>query len=210
MRVTQIVNGQQSTCAIDESREGWCWGRGEFGQLGNGTTGDRTRPDRINRITNLTAIAAGATHACAIESDGDLFCWGENEVGQLGTGSAGMFQTNPQRVLALSGVTMIAGGGISDPMVPLDLAHTCAVRSDGSFSCWGINDDGQLGDGTTMSRGAPGAVTGLTAPMKIVLGAAHTCALAAGVVTCWGRNEDGQLGDGTTAPHTTPAPIVLP
>ncbi|MFZ1440026.1 MAG: hypothetical protein WAS75_12975, partial [Candidatus Microthrix subdominans] len=81
--------------------------------------------------------------------------------------------------------------------------HTCATTN-GTAKCWGWNDSGQLGDGTTTQRNVPTAVTGLTEVSAITAGTSHTCATTTDTVKCWGRNSEGQLGNGTTNDRTTP------
>src|SRR5690606_22152231 len=84
-------------------------------------------------------------------------------------------------------------------------AHSCALAGD-EILCWGLNDNGQLGDGTTTRRETPVVVQG--GPyVELSSGDFHTCAVtAAGGVECWGRNRDGQLGDGTTSDRSLPTP----
>jgi alpha-tubulin suppressor-like RCC1 family protein len=94
-------------------------------------------------------------------------------------------------------------------------AHACAVDGLGALWCWGGNEHGQLGLGTTSPRSEPGArepvrilerVTG-----GIALGGAHTCAQLDGImetIACWGANGAGQLGDGTTELRSLPAPAA--
>ena len=97
-----------------------------------------------------------------------------------------------------SGVSRMIGGAY----------FSCALTTGGGLQCWGDNTDGALGDGTTTSRPAPGAVSGLTSGV-IAAGASfyHVCAVtSAGGVTCWGPNSSGQLGDGTTSPPS-PRPM---
>ena len=86
--------------------------------------------------------------------------------------------------------------------------HTCRVAASGSVECWGLNDDGQLGNGTTQSTSAPVAIVGGTAA-AVSGGGFHTCAIDAtsGQAFCWGLNGDGQLGDGTFNTSTTPVPV---
>ena len=79
-----------------------------------------------------------------------------------------------------------------------------------SVWCWGRNDDGQLGDGTTTERRVPTRVPGLADVVEVDAGAAHTCALrAGGRIVCWGANAEGQLGDGTTTRRVTPTAVAL-
>src|SRR5262249_46631584 len=88
--------------------------------------------------------------------------------------------------------------------------HGCVLLADGTAQCWGANDVGQLGDGTTVSRGSPAPVKGLSSASVIVAGWYHTCALLAGGTTkCWGDNESGQLGDGTTVDRSVPVGLAI-
>ena len=90
--------------------------------------------------------------------------------------------------------------------------HTCAVIvGAGGIRCWGANDAGQLGDGTTTTASRVAAADVLADAGAVAAGARHTCALtSAGGVRCWGANDKGQLGDGTTTErHAPPAADVL-
>lgn len=136
-----------------------------------------------------TAISSGWAHACALTPEGAVECWGRNVDGQVGDGTR-TTRLNPVEVVGLSaGVKAISAG--SD--------HSCALRVSGAVLCWGLNDHGQLGDGTDTHRLTPVGVTGLSSGVKAIsTGAYHSCALTdAGGVKCWGDNDFGQLGDGT-------------
>lgn len=86
--------------------------------------------------------------------------------------------------------------------------HTCVRYADGSAACWGLNLNGQLGDGTTTSRGVPAPVPDLTGIVDLRAGHSHTCAvLDSGVAACWGLNIQGQLGDRTTTSRDRPVPV---
>jgi alpha-tubulin suppressor-like RCC1 family protein len=84
-------------------------------------------------------------------------------------------------------------------------SHACAIRqSDGSIWCWGLNGNGQLGDGTKINRNVPVRVSTYTGAVSVATGAAHTCAaFGDGTVRCWGAGTDGMLGHGATTESLT-------
>ncbi len=88
--------------------------------------------------------------------------------------------------------------------------HHCAVQADTTVKCRGINNAGQLGDGTTTNSLATlVTVTGLTGVKQVAVGPTHSCAVKSdGTVACWGSNTDGQLGDGSTTIRTTPVAVA--
>lgn len=86
--------------------------------------------------------------------------------------------------------------------------HSCATVNDGTARCWGLNDAGQIGDGTTSNSSSPAAVSGLSTVASIAPGGYHTCAaLTDGTARCWGNNSDGTLGDGTQTDSSTPVTV---
>ncbi len=89
--------------------------------------------------------------------------------------------------------------------------NTCARRTDGTAWCWGNNQYGRLGDGTTTNRSAPTQVAGLSNVTALDAGDYHTCARRTdGTAWCWGRADFGQIGDGATTQRLTPAAAALP
>ncbi len=195
--VTTIAAANYQTCALTRAGEVKCWGYNQYGQLGDGSTTNRLTPVNVSGLTSgVTAMAAGGYHTCALTAGGGVKCWGANGSGQLGDGSTTARLTPVDVSGVASGVTAMAAGG----------THTCALSTAGGVKCWGGNDYGELGDGSTTARLTPVDVSGLTSGVTaLATGYPHTCALSTtGGVKCWGRNGSGQLGDGSTTGRLTP------
>jgi alpha-tubulin suppressor-like RCC1 family protein len=173
-----------------------CWGRNDFGQLGNGVTGSSYTPVQVNGLgAGGMGIASGETHSCALQNGG-VECWGTNTNGQLG--SASSQGVSPPVAIALGGSAQAITSGAS---------HSCALVS-GVVWCWGYNSNGQLGNNSTTDSSIPVQVAGLGSNVQaIAAGQAHTCAITNGSLLCWGHNSDGEVGDGTTTDRWTPVPV---
>ena len=89
-------------------------------------------------------------------------------------------------------------------------AHSCGITTDKDMYCWGVNESGQLGDGTLNGRHQPAPVEAELEFDTLSLGDRHTCALASGTAYCWGLNDRAQLGDGTTTSRSTPSRYGMP
>jgi alpha-tubulin suppressor-like RCC1 family protein len=197
---TRVVAGDEFGCAVLTDATAKCWGLGEKGQRGDGTfTQISLVPVAVSGLTNAVAVAGGYTHACALLADGTMKCWGGNADGELGDPSTvGTDSSTPVTVSGISGAVAITTGAF----------HTCALLADATLRCWGLNGQGQLGDGTVTSSSTPVTV-GLTGVAGVSGGGHHTCAvLADGTVQCWGNNYEGELGDGTTTPSSTPVRVL--
>jgi len=147
------------------------------------------------------ALSIGDQNACALFGSGAVKCWGNNQSGQLGDGTE-TNRSRPVDVVGLAaGVKALSAGG----------AHTCALLNTGGLQCWGANDKGQLGDGTSDKRLTPVDVARLGSGVKALsAGAAHTCALlASGATNCWGSNSRGQLGNSTGLSSPNPAEVFV-
>lgn len=200
---TWVSAGARHTCAVGSDFFAYCWGDNSQGQLGIGTTGPGT--DSLTLVTDsiqFLAVAAGANHTCGIRSTGatdttQVYCWGDNASGQLGDGASPTDRTSPVQV----------GGTTEYVFVDAGRAHTCAVEAGtGDVDCWGANDQGQLGDGSSVASSDVPVATSTTALLRsdgtawgrLAVGSKHACAVAAGGIECWGDNDDGQLGTGST------------
>lgn len=201
---TAVSAGVGHTCALVHAGAK-CWGANWQGELGDGTTTPRTSPVGVVGLSHdVTAISAADDHTCALVAGGSPYCWGRNDAGEIGDGTTHV-RLAPVPVSGFtSGVPRIAAGGGGDR----GSAHTCAITK-GSVWCWGANDHGQVGDGSTVDRTLPTVTQGLVAPVEVGAGGGHTCAITSTrEVACWGWNGEGQLGDGTTTDRSTPAAVL--
>ena len=199
--VSQITTGSYHSCALVESSQVRCWGRNNDGELGDGTTMYRTTPVPVKQELK-EQIAVGREHSCSLSKAGQVRCWGYNGNGQLGDGT----RTTRLTSVLVSGLNNVSQIALGD-------YHSCAVIGSGpeagQVRCWGYNNNGQLGDGTTTNSNTPVLVSGLNNVSQIALGYTHSCAVIgsgseAGQVRCWGSNYNGQLGDGTTTDRLMP------
>ena len=187
--VTKVSAGRDFACALEYGNgEVWCWGSGEFGQLGEGVSGPVRRPVEplVDFGGNLPAvdIAAGGRHACAIRhrAAGDqVLCWGDNTSGQLGFDSDD--EAPLPGVVDLGGrqpVSVVAGG-----------QHTCVLTDQSVVLCWGGNSYRQLDrDGADRSRPVEISFSFGLQPAWLVAGVAHTCAVGQfGSRDCWGGSS---------------------
>lgn len=200
--VTEVVAGDNQTCALTTAGGVKCWGNNDNGQLGNGTlTASNVPVDVTGLASGVTSLAAGDNHTCAALGTGGVKCWGWGTAGQLGAGTA-TSSTTPVDVVGLP-------AGTTATALSAAYRHTCAVLSDGSARCWGRNNDGRLGNGTFTNSNTPVTPVGLTSGVTaIAAGGVHTCAVQAGAVKCWGLNGAGQLGNNSTATSNTPVTAV--
>jgi alpha-tubulin suppressor-like RCC1 family protein len=192
--------GVAHTCALVEGGAVLCWGANGAGQLGDGTHTVRSRPASVVLPGAATSITAGDRHSCAIV-DGRAWCWGWNARGQLGDGvdCAPDDEDCTERSLPVR-----VALDVRTEAIDAGSQHTCAV-GEGRVHCWGANDVGQLGDGTSRSSARPVRVSGIDDASALTVGANHACVLRReGAAWCWGRNAQGQLGDGTRRDGAVP------
>jgi alpha-tubulin suppressor-like RCC1 family protein len=169
-----------------------CFGSNSEGQLGDGTTTQRTSPTTVPGLGFVVQLSAGSRFTCAVVINGTVQCWGRNDEGQLGDGTT-TDRLSPTTVPGLTDVVQVAAGEF----------HACALRRDGTVRCWGRNADGRLGDSTSTNRTSPVTVVpasgsgALGGVVQITAGGLHTCAvLADSTARCWGpaaQNGNGGI-----------------
>ncbi|MFV0634749.1 SpaA isopeptide-forming pilin-related protein [Demequina sp.] len=203
---TQVAAGMFHTVALGDDGNTYAWGENRNGQLGDGTTSQNATPVMVDMPSGVTftQVDAGHSYTAALGDDGNTYAWGYNNVGQLGDGTT-TDRTTPVVVDMPSGVTFT--------QIRLGASHTLALGDDGNTYAWGVNRNGQLGDGTNEDRTTPVVVdtpSGVTFT-QIDTGASFTAAVGDdGNVYTWGSNTRGQLGDGTTTQRDSPALVEAP
>lgn len=196
-----ISAGDSTGCGISVAGRAYCWGAGIHGEIGNGLTADRAAPVLVTSAIPFTSISVGGGHVCAIATGGFAYCWGSDDNGQLGDARL----VNSTTPIPVSG----GGGPATFASISAGFRHSCAVAFDGTGYCWGNNDFGQLGNGSTSSSDTPVQVAGSLGFLSISAGGDHSCGiLAGGGAVCWGSNVDGQLGKGSVG-DTSLVPVAV-
>lgn len=198
-----LAAGAYHTCALLDSGAIRCWGAGESGQLGNGSTGDIG--DEAGEMADLediplgraaVSIAAGASFTCALLAADEIKCWGAGAYGKLGNGDTVNLGDAQGEIEDLNGIE-VAG---TPSAITTGFTHACTLLDSGNVSCWGEGTYGRLGNGSATDVGdslggmpAPFAGLGETVD-SVAAGGWHTCVLQGGAVRCWGYGGVGALG----------------
>lgn len=198
---SDIASGVWHSVGVASDGDLYTWGYNYNGQLGDGTQSSRSTPKRIE-LPGLAAgervaqIATGTQHSLALTSAGNVYAWGDNDRGAIGDGTSNNVRRTPVKV-------ELAGLAAGEKVIQVTSRQesSLALTSVGSVYGWGVNGNGQLGDGTTESRLTPvkAQLSGLSDGVRITqlaAGGAHTLALASdNSVYGWGFNQMGQLGN---------------
>jgi alpha-tubulin suppressor-like RCC1 family protein len=195
-----ISSGDSHTAAVRGDGTMWAWGANWYGQIGDGTTATRTVPVRVDDRSDWSSVSTGDYHTAAVRSDGTVWAWGANWYGQIGDGT-----------LAHRHAPVQVGAGTADwASVQAGAYHTLAIKRDGTLWAWGLNQYGQLGDGTTATRDAPVQVGDDTDWSSVSADGYHTLAVKKdGTMWAWGFNGQGQIGDGTNVDRNTPVQVGM-
>lgn len=190
-----------------------CWGDGDAGQLGDGSRIDYRAEVRPISVSQVSRIGMGEDHAC-MGAATRLMCWGINGDGQLSLPPDSVSET----CVDVEGETQPCSlVPVAVPLFPSEIValgagtiHTCGLDAAGDVWCWGGNADGQLGDGTTLSRNQPMRVPGISNARGLAVGQYFSCAiLEDGTARCWGDGTRGQLGEGSLLSRSSPVEVMF-
>lgn len=212
LEAVQVAAGGRSSCArlVDGSVR--CWGDNQGGQLGNGTTANSDQPVVVSGLPDGSArarsLSMGMAFACSALTDGTARCWGRNNGGELGNGSL-VSESVPTRVRHFD---------IQNPVlyVSAGSSFACGLTLSGAVQCWGSNQRGQLGNGTTIGSlepssavlGTPDSSVGTS--IQLGAGEQHTCMMLGSTrLRCWGANYHGQLGSTSVSDSSNPVDAVI-
>lgn len=205
---SDVSVGHVHSCGI-ESGAAWCWGDPSMGKFGDGGMAQHGRfPVAVSGGLTWATIGSGASSSCALTTAGKVYCWGSQLGGALGDGviaqTNGDYRTSPNEV----------NGGHTFAGLSVGKNHACALTAAGAAYCWGLNNYGEVGDGTRTTQASPVAVGGGIAFAKIVAGNNITCGLtASGAGYCWGLSRyvgDASINTSLGSNTYTLAPRVIP
>ena len=213
--VSAIAAAERHTVLLKSDGTVWTMGYNSTGQLGDGTTLNRSSPVQVlvspsgPPFTGVSAVSAGNSHTLLLKSNGSVWATGSDEVGNLGDG--GMTnRSNPVQILSSPGGSPFTAASIIDA----GSSHSLLVRDDGTVWAWGSNRYEQLGDGSLVNRNTPVPVQAANGgALDGVVGAAggwfHSLFLKSdGTVLAVGSNSNGQLGDDATYHATSPVAML--
>lgn len=147
----QISSNYLHSCGLTSGGQAYCWGENGWGQLGDNSTTDRNAPVAVQQgAISFVSITTGGDFTCGVDASGHAHCWGGDGTQQLGNGTGGASLTP-------TAVTMPTG--VSFAFASIDSGKGCALDTIGQAWCWGRNNYGQVGDGSTTTRNVPTAVS---------------------------------------------------
>lgn len=178
-KVVAVGAGFQTSCAVLDSGELWCWGLTGYLPFEPAVAGDHVTTPRL--VADLpdksVAVSLGVGFGCTLLENGTVYCWGDNGSGQLGDGS------NEDRIKP------VKVRGLDDAAIALKASgeSACVILATGVVRCWGNNSAGQLGDPTLTSRSTPISVAAAKDATAITISVGFACAgFRDGDVRCWG------------------------
>jgi alpha-tubulin suppressor-like RCC1 family protein len=198
----QVSLGNSFSSAIKTDGTLWTWGQNNYGQLGDNTVVKKSSPvQTVAGGWTWKQVTCGVNHIAAIKTDGTLWLCGKNDVGQLGDNGSAYSYSSPIQTIS---------GGTNWKQVSCFGNYTAAIKTDGTLWLWGINTNGQLGDGTAVVKKSPvQTIAGGTNWKQVACGYFTAAAIKTdGTLWTWGDNTNGGLGDGTVVQKSSPVQTI--
>jgi alpha-tubulin suppressor-like RCC1 family protein len=198
---TQLSGGFKHSLGLRGNGTLWAWGYNFAGELGDGTTVDKSSPvSVVGGFTNWTQVSSGQRHIVALRANGTAWGWGDNSFGRIGDGTTANSSSPVSVVGGFTNWIQVSGGGV----------HSLGVQANGTAWAWGGNSAGSLGDGTTTNTSSPVSVVGgFTDWTQVSAGSNHSLGLKSnGIAYAWGSGQDGKLGDDTVVAKSSPVLVV--
>lgn len=195
----RVSAGEGFSCAVRDDGASFCWGSNEHGEVGTGSRAASLPPSSLSATLAFASVSAGSGFACGLTIEGAAYCWGNARPDDLAPGPVPgepIERRQPVRVAAELTFASLSAG----------YAHACGVTTSGDAYCWGANDEGQLGDGTTTARERPVRVATDARFRSVSAGLSHSCGLTTdGRALCWGS----RLTAGARAPVVQARPTAV-
>jgi len=205
--VVAIAAGTSFALALTSGGKVLAWGNNKSGELGTGTTINKTKPVQVQGLgsgSGVVAISAGDSFAMALKSDGTVLAWGNDGSGELGDGNGGHGNTSSIPVQATG-----LGSGSEVVSITTGFSHALALTSSGSLYAWGDDHSGQLGDAGTTDQYTPELLGSFTNATAVTAGGAHTLALHALSFTTTVNVGDAGITEGERGTRSLTFPVTL-
>jgi alpha-tubulin suppressor-like RCC1 family protein len=202
--IQQISSGAMHTCAVDTAGAVWCWGSNRDGKLGTGS--DKfinSLPEKVTGLPNpVDQVASGSTYTCALDKTRTIWCWGDGAFGEIGL-QPFKGSSTPVKVTTVTEKVLTFQAG---------WFHTCYLTVSGRVSCWGKNQEGELGNASNISLAEPVSPVTMDKDVRMLaVGGQESCTVRDDdQVYCWGRNNYGQIGDHSRVDRLIPMAVTLP
>ena len=180
----------------------WSWGRATNGQLGDNTTVSKSSPvSVVGGFTDWSEVSGGVDHSLGLRTNGTAWSWGQPNNGRLGNDTIAGYVSSPVSVV---------GGFTNWCNISTGTNFSLAIRTNGTIWGWGLQSQGQLGDGTAANKSSPVSVVGgFTDWCQVSAGSNHSAAVRTnGTIWAWGCNGAGRLGNDNTTDVSSPVSVV--
>ena len=200
LRFVEVSAGRRLTCGVTTGSDVYCWGSNGALQAGGTDVANQLVPNLVPGGLAFVQVSAGAIHSCGLTKENIAYCWGSGTTGALGDGTVEPARGTPGPV----------AGDLRFAEVHAGTVHSCGVTTAGRAYCWGDNEWGRLGDGTTTNRPLPTAVVGDPVFADLSADQNQTCGVTVGRVTyCWSSFGGVGHGSGAKAPTLVDGGIPL-